>query len=163
AVAAALRAERIAVREAASFPGLGPNHLRLTARTPQENERLVDALARAVAGTAGGSGPAGERAAPSERGGPVAGAGPEAARGERGGGMVGLTVVGIGADGFGGLGEGARAALAAAPLVVGSTRQLDLLPATATNAVARRLPWPSPLEPLLDELAAGRHGDAAIL
>jgi histidinol-phosphate/aromatic aminotransferase/cobyric acid decarboxylase-like protein/adenosyl cobinamide kinase/adenosyl cobinamide phosphate guanylyltransferase len=49
AVAAALRARRIAVREAASFPGLGPNHLRITARTPQENERLAAALARAVA------------------------------------------------------------------------------------------------------------------
>jgi histidinol-phosphate/aromatic aminotransferase/cobyric acid decarboxylase-like protein/adenosyl cobinamide kinase/adenosyl cobinamide phosphate guanylyltransferase len=49
AVAAALRERRIAVREAASFPGLDRRHLRLTARTPQENERLADALAGAVA------------------------------------------------------------------------------------------------------------------
>jgi precorrin-6Y C5,15-methyltransferase (decarboxylating) len=74
-----------------------------------------------------------------------------------------LTVVGIGADGFDGLGAQARDAVAAAPLVVGSTRQLELLPPSATAPGARRLAWPSPLEPLLDELAAGRHGDAAIL
>jgi precorrin-6Y C5,15-methyltransferase (decarboxylating) len=74
-----------------------------------------------------------------------------------------LTVIGIGADGCDGLGGQARAALAAAPLVVGSTRQLELLPAAATAPGARRLAWPSPLEPLLDELAAGRHGDAVVL
>jgi histidinol-phosphate/aromatic aminotransferase/cobyric acid decarboxylase-like protein/adenosyl cobinamide kinase/adenosyl cobinamide phosphate guanylyltransferase len=48
AVQAALREQRIAVRAAASFPGLGPGDLRLTARSPRENERLVDALARAL-------------------------------------------------------------------------------------------------------------------
>lgn len=49
AVAAALRARRIAVREAASFPGLDARHLRLTARTPEENARLCEALGEAVA------------------------------------------------------------------------------------------------------------------
>lgn len=48
-VAAALRERRIAVREAASFPGLDGRHLRLTAREPEENERLARALAEAVA------------------------------------------------------------------------------------------------------------------
>jgi len=48
AVLAALRERQIAVRAAASFPGLGPGDLRLTARTPQENERLVTALAEAT-------------------------------------------------------------------------------------------------------------------
>jgi histidinol-phosphate/aromatic aminotransferase/cobyric acid decarboxylase-like protein len=48
AVLAALRERRFAVRAAASFPGLGPGHLRLTARSPQQNERLVAALAEAV-------------------------------------------------------------------------------------------------------------------
>ena len=48
AVLAALRERRIAVRPAASFPGLGPGDLRVTARTPLENERLVAALAEAV-------------------------------------------------------------------------------------------------------------------
>jgi histidinol-phosphate aminotransferase len=48
-VAAGLREHRIAVRAAASFPGLGPGHLRLTARAPADNARLVAALAGAVA------------------------------------------------------------------------------------------------------------------
>jgi histidinol-phosphate/aromatic aminotransferase/cobyric acid decarboxylase-like protein/adenosyl cobinamide kinase/adenosyl cobinamide phosphate guanylyltransferase len=45
---AALRAERIAVRPAASFPGLNDGHIRVTARAPEQNARLADALARAV-------------------------------------------------------------------------------------------------------------------
>ncbi len=57
AVLAALRERRIAVRPAASFPGLGPGDLRVTARTPPENERLVAALAEAV----GASAPLGAR------------------------------------------------------------------------------------------------------
>jgi histidinol-phosphate aminotransferase len=52
AVAARLRERRIAVRAAASFPGLGPGHLRLTARAPAENATLVAALAEAVAACA---------------------------------------------------------------------------------------------------------------
>ena len=48
AVLAALRERRIAVRAAASFPGLGADHLRVTARAPRENERLVDALMLAL-------------------------------------------------------------------------------------------------------------------
>lgn len=47
-VTAALRAERIAVRPAASFPGLGAGHLRLTARTAADNARLVDVLRAAL-------------------------------------------------------------------------------------------------------------------
>lgn len=47
-VIAALRAQAIAVRPAASFPGLGAGHLRITARAPEENARLADALRRAV-------------------------------------------------------------------------------------------------------------------
>lgn len=71
-----------------------------------------------------------------------------------------LTVVGIGADGWSGLTEPARQALSTARTVVGSARQLELLPATVT---AERLAWPSPMDPLTQELAHGRHGDAAIL
>jgi histidinol-phosphate/aromatic aminotransferase/cobyric acid decarboxylase-like protein/adenosyl cobinamide kinase/adenosyl cobinamide phosphate guanylyltransferase len=48
AVLAALREQRIAVRAAASFPGLGAGDLRLTARAPAANERLVTALAAAT-------------------------------------------------------------------------------------------------------------------
>jgi histidinol-phosphate aminotransferase len=48
-VVAALRDAGIAVRPAASFPGLDAGHVRLTARDPQRNERLVGALAGALA------------------------------------------------------------------------------------------------------------------
>jgi histidinol-phosphate/aromatic aminotransferase/cobyric acid decarboxylase-like protein/adenosyl cobinamide kinase/adenosyl cobinamide phosphate guanylyltransferase len=48
-VAAALRERGIAVRPAASFPGLGPGHLRIAARAPAENERLAWALAQVLA------------------------------------------------------------------------------------------------------------------
>ncbi|HEY5316386.1 MAG TPA: precorrin-6y C5,15-methyltransferase (decarboxylating) subunit CbiE, partial [Solirubrobacteraceae bacterium] len=60
-----------------------------------------------------------------------------------------ITVVGIGADGWRGLGDAARAAILAADEVIGSRRQLDLLPSDAPPGRA----WPSPLDPLLDELA----------
>ena len=76
---------------------------------------------------------------------------------------VRLTVVGIGADGWEGLGGPGRVAVATTSLLVGSARQLELVPDGATAAGARRLAWPSPLDPLLDELAAGRHGDAVVL
>jgi len=46
---AALREQRIAVRPAGSFPGLGPGHLRITARDPDRNERLAAAIAAALA------------------------------------------------------------------------------------------------------------------
>jgi histidinol-phosphate/aromatic aminotransferase/cobyric acid decarboxylase-like protein/adenosyl cobinamide kinase/adenosyl cobinamide phosphate guanylyltransferase len=52
AVVAALREQAIAVRPAASFPGLGPNHLRLTARAPEQNARLATALREALAACA---------------------------------------------------------------------------------------------------------------
>lgn len=48
AVVAALRERAIAVRPAGSFPGLGPGHLRITARSGPENERLANALEEAV-------------------------------------------------------------------------------------------------------------------
>jgi histidinol-phosphate/aromatic aminotransferase/cobyric acid decarboxylase-like protein/adenosyl cobinamide kinase/adenosyl cobinamide phosphate guanylyltransferase len=47
-VVAALRERGIAVRHAASFPGLGPDHLRIAAREPAENERVASALAEAL-------------------------------------------------------------------------------------------------------------------
>ncbi|WP_160285726.1 precorrin-6y C5,15-methyltransferase (decarboxylating) subunit CbiE [Pseudomonas knackmussii] len=59
-----------------------------------------------------------------------------------------LTIVGIGEDGYAGLGKAARRALLAAGLVFGGERQLDLLPHCLK---ARRVAWPSPfdLAPLL--------------
>ncbi|MCY1391571.1 Precorrin-6Y C(5,15)-methyltransferase [decarboxylating] [compost metagenome] len=59
-----------------------------------------------------------------------------------------LTVVGIGEDGFSGLGKNARRALLGASRVFGGQRQLDLLPHCIR--AARQL-WPSPfsLQPVL--------------
>lgn len=59
-----------------------------------------------------------------------------------------LTIVGIGEDGYAGLGKAARRALLAASEVIGAPRQLELLPHCLG---ARRQAWPSPfsLEPVL--------------
>lgn len=59
-----------------------------------------------------------------------------------------LTVVGIGEDGFKGLGKNARRALLGASRIIGGQRQLDLLPACIRGERQR---WPSPfsLEPVL--------------
>ncbi|WP_433160795.1 precorrin-6y C5,15-methyltransferase (decarboxylating) subunit CbiE [Kribbella sp. CA-247076] len=62
-----------------------------------------------------------------------------------------VTVVGIGADGWDGLSPAARNAVSAAEVLMGSTRQLELVP----GSNAKRVPWPSPLSEslpgLLDE------------
>jgi precorrin-6Y C5,15-methyltransferase (decarboxylating) len=70
-----------------------------------------------------------------------------------------ITVVGIGADGWAGLGDTARAALRGAPRLVGSARQLELLPPEVT---APRRAWPSPMEPLVEELTVSDE-DACVL
>lgn len=59
-----------------------------------------------------------------------------------------LTVVGIGEDGYAGLGKAARQALLAAEDILGAPRQLALLPAYLK---AKRQPWPIPfsIEPVL--------------
>ncbi len=70
-----------------------------------------------------------------------------------------ITVVGIGADGWSGLSDAARAAVCAAPRVVGSARQLELLP---DEVAGGRCPWPTPMDTLVDELARG-DGDVCVL
>ncbi len=70
-----------------------------------------------------------------------------------------VTVVGIGADGWAGLGERARAAVLAAELLVGGERQLALVPV----GHAERRTWPSPLTDLVDELAARDEGAVCVL
>lgn len=62
-----------------------------------------------------------------------------------------ISVVGIGADGWAGLSDEARDAVLGADMVVGSARQLALMP----GSVARRREWPSPIAPLVDDLVAG--------
>ena len=60
-----------------------------------------------------------------------------------------LAVIGIGEDGWGGLGDAARTALRNAPTILGSQRQLDLLPG---EVAGQREPWPSPMMPRVDAL-----------
>ena len=54
-----------------------------------------------------------------------------------------IVVVGIGADGWAGLTDAARAAITSADEVIGSPRQLESLPAGAPSRHA----WPSPMAP----------------
>jgi precorrin-6Y C5,15-methyltransferase (decarboxylating) len=68
---------------------------------------------------------------------------------------AGVTVVGIGADGWAGLAEPGRAAVRDAEVVLGGPRQLALVDGH-TDAEAR--PWPSPLLPALPGLFAGLRG-----
>jgi precorrin-6Y C5,15-methyltransferase (decarboxylating) len=66
-----------------------------------------------------------------------------------------LTVVGIGADGWPGLSGTATAALTAAQVILGSARQLTLVPA---GVGGDRVPWPSPLLPALPGLLDAHRG-----
>ncbi|WP_394813619.1 precorrin-6y C5,15-methyltransferase (decarboxylating) subunit CbiE [Streptomyces hazeniae] len=68
---------------------------------------------------------------------------------------VGVTVVGIGADGWGGLPEASRTALREADAVLGGVRQLELLPAECRG---ERVAWPSPLRPAVPRLLAAYAG-----
>ncbi|MGW4119035.1 precorrin-6y C5,15-methyltransferase (decarboxylating) subunit CbiE [Nocardia sp. NPDC004711] len=71
---------------------------------------------------------------------------------------VPIPVIGIGADGWDGLGGAARREIAACEVLLGSARQLVLIPADAARA--ERVPWPSPLVPALPGLLeryAGRR------
>ena len=65
-----------------------------------------------------------------------------------------VVVVGLGADGWGGLPPASRAEVERAEVLVGSARQLGLVPPSVT---AQRLAWPSPMSAalpgLFDELA----------
>ncbi|GAB1516626.1 precorrin-6y C5,15-methyltransferase (decarboxylating) subunit CbiE [Actinophytocola sp. KF-1] len=68
--------------------------------------------------------------------------------------MEPITVVGIGADGWAGLAEQARNAVAGAEVVIGSARQLALLP----DGGATRVTWPSPLLPAVEPMLAEHAG-----
>jgi precorrin-6B C5,15-methyltransferase / cobalt-precorrin-6B C5,C15-methyltransferase len=70
-----------------------------------------------------------------------------------------ITIVGIGADGWPGLTEKARAAILSADEVIGSDRQLASLPGDAPPRHA----WPSPITPLIDELVTREAGAICVL
>ncbi|WP_077046842.1 precorrin-6y C5,15-methyltransferase (decarboxylating) subunit CbiE [Pseudomonas sp. KK4] len=69
-----------------------------------------------------------------------------------------LTVVGIGEDGFKGLGRNARHALLKASRIIGAQRQLDLLPVCIRG---ERQLWPSPFS--LDPVLASRGQSVCVL
>ena len=69
-----------------------------------------------------------------------------------------LTVVGIGEEGYAGLGKAARRALLAAKVIVGAPRQLQLLPRCIR---APQQTWPSPFS--LDGLLARRGTPVCVL
>lgn len=70
-------------------------------------------------------------------------------------------MVGIGADGWAGLGDSARTVLREAETIIGSRRQLGLLPFEVT---AERVVWPTPMLPAVTALlAANRHRRTAVL
>ncbi len=70
-----------------------------------------------------------------------------------------IVVVGIGAGGWSGLSADAQAAVMAADEIVGSHRQLRLLPEGAPPT----RPWPSPIGPLVDELVDRADGLVCVL
>jgi precorrin-6Y C5,15-methyltransferase (decarboxylating) len=70
---------------------------------------------------------------------------------------VGVTVVGIGADGWAGLAEAGRTALRSAEVVIGGPRQLGLLP---DDLAAERVPLPVPLVAGLPGLLEAHDGRA---
>ncbi|MEI4272535.1 precorrin-6y C5,15-methyltransferase (decarboxylating) subunit CbiE [Klenkia sp. LSe6-5] len=70
-----------------------------------------------------------------------------------------VVVVGVGADGWDGLPPLSRAAVEGADVLVGSARQLDLVP----GGVAERRPWPSPLVPAIPGLFAELAGRAVVV
>ncbi|MFB7447145.1 precorrin-6y C5,15-methyltransferase (decarboxylating) subunit CbiE [Streptomyces sp. NPDC056194] len=69
-----------------------------------------------------------------------------------------VSVVGIGADGWDGLPEGARRALRGAEVLLGAPRQLGLLP--EDDCPGERIAWPSPLRPAVPGLLAAHEGRA---
>lgn len=71
-----------------------------------------------------------------------------------------VLVVGIGADGWHGLAEPSRSALAAAGAILGSPRQLQMLPA---QIGARRVRWGSPLRPSVAPLVATHRGEGLVV
>ena len=70
-----------------------------------------------------------------------------------------IAVVGIGADGWAGLGEPARQTVLAADVVIGGSRHLDLLPALEGQ---QRHTWPSPLRAGLPALLNGLAGQTVV-
>ncbi|WP_457255139.1 precorrin-6y C5,15-methyltransferase (decarboxylating) subunit CbiE [Pedococcus sp. P5_B7] len=74
--------------------------------------------------------------------------------------MLKVQVVGIGADGWAGMGEPARNLVQTATVVLGGQRHLELLPDVPGQ---RRVPWPTPLREGLPGLVATLDGTVVAL
>jgi precorrin-6Y C5,15-methyltransferase (decarboxylating) len=70
-----------------------------------------------------------------------------------------IRIIGVGDDGLAGLGEQARATLAAARTIYGGTRQLEMVPDTA----ARKVNLSTGYRDALDELTSGTRADGAVV
>ncbi len=70
-----------------------------------------------------------------------------------------LDVIGIGEDGWAGLGDVARARLEAAEVIIGGDRHHGLAP----HLAARRIRWPSPFRAMVDEISDLRGQNVAVL
>ncbi|UXN65023.1 precorrin-6y C5,15-methyltransferase (decarboxylating) subunit CbiE [Phyllobacterium sp. A18/5-2] len=71
-----------------------------------------------------------------------------------------LTIIGIGEDGYGGLGQNAREALGRAETVFGGKRHLELLP---SDIMAERIAWPMPFSDAYPMLRALRGQPVVVL
>jgi precorrin-6Y C5,15-methyltransferase (decarboxylating) len=71
-----------------------------------------------------------------------------------------VVVVGIGADGWAGLAPTSRAEVERAEVLLGSARQLDLVP---PSVPAERVPWPSPMSEALPRVLAEQAGRAVVV
>ncbi|ROP36787.1 precorrin-6y C5,15-methyltransferase (decarboxylating) subunit CbiE [Saccharothrix texasensis] len=69
-----------------------------------------------------------------------------------------VTVIGIGADGWEGLPPASRHEIESCEVLMGSTRQLDLVPAAGPDRPVERVAWPSPLVPALPGLLERHEG-----
>ncbi|QQQ78539.1 precorrin-6y C5,15-methyltransferase (decarboxylating) subunit CbiE [Saccharothrix sp. 6-C] len=69
-----------------------------------------------------------------------------------------VTVIGIGADGWEGLPPASRHEIESCEVLMGSTRQLDLVPAFDPDRPVERVAWPSPLVPALPGLLERHEG-----
>ncbi len=73
-----------------------------------------------------------------------------------------LTIIGIGQEGYDLLNHNAKTALKTAKLILGSKRQLSLIPKDKTKAAKREL-WPSPMQPRLERLKKQRPKNTVII
>ena len=75
-------------------------------------------------------------------------------------GVAPVVVVGIGADGWDGLSPASSAQIRRAEVLVGSARQLALVP---VSMAAERVPWPSPMSEALPELFEQYEGRTVVV